>query len=56
MDTLSRLVGGILNGSIRVVDLTMPPGPGTPTCAGARTRMRPEFTRGLPIAAKRVDI
>src|ERR1700684_4596728 len=31
MDTLSQLVGGILGGSIRVVDLTMPLEPGTPT-------------------------
>lgn len=31
MDTLSQLVGGILKGTIRVVDLTMPLEPGTPT-------------------------
>ena len=31
MDTLSQLVGGILGGSIRVVDLTMPLEPATPT-------------------------
>src|SRR3981081_3330112 len=31
MDTLSQLVGGILNGSIRVVDLTISLEPVTPT-------------------------
>ena len=31
MDTLSQLVSGILSGGIRVVDLTVPLEPGTPT-------------------------
>jgi kynurenine formamidase len=31
MDTLSQLIGGIVKGSIRVVDLTMPLEPGSPT-------------------------
>src|SRR6266850_1965178 len=50
MDTLSQLVGGILNGSIRVVDLTIPLEPATPTI-----QLPPQFAPSKPFSLEEIS-
>ncbi len=50
MDTLSQLVSGILSGGIRVVDLTVPLEPGTPTL-----RLPPQFAPSKPFSLEEIS-
>jgi len=50
MDTLSQLVGGILSGNIRVVDLTMPLEPATPTI-----QLPPQFAPSKPFSLEEIS-